>query len=86
MENRARAALAAALKIAPETLTLVSRDDQEWPNSGLGCPSPDQAYMQVIIAGQRIVFTDGATAYAVHTDARGARMIWCDGGKAVSLK
>ena len=82
---KAQAALAAALKVAPETLTLVRVEEQEWNDSSLGCPSADQAYMQVITPGQRIIFTDGSATYAVHTDSRGNRMLWCNAGKPVLL-
>ncbi|MBC8075211.1 MAG: hypothetical protein H7Y32_03970 [Chloroflexales bacterium] len=83
---RAQTALATALGVAPQTLSLVQVEDQEWSDSGLGCPNPDEAYMQVIIAGQRIVFSDGSNTYAVHTDGRGNRMLWCNGGKPMALK
>lgn len=83
---RAQTALATALGVAPQTLSLVQVEDQEWSDSGLGCPNPNEAYMQVIIAGQRIVFSDGSTTYAVHTDGRGNRMLWCNNGRAVTLK
>jgi hypothetical protein len=83
---KAQAALAAALKVAPETLSLVRAEDQEWSDSSLGCPSSDQAYMQVITPGQLITFTDGSATYAVHTDSRGSRMLWCNAGKPVPLQ
>lgn len=83
---RAQMALAARLGVAPQALSLVQVEDVEWSDSGLGCPNPDEAYMQVIIAGQRIVFSYDVKTYAVHTDGRGGRMIWCNGGKAVALK
>src|SRR5687768_14375034 len=45
---RAQAALAAALNVSPDALTLVRVEEQEWSDSSLGCSSPNEAYMQVI--------------------------------------
>jgi hypothetical protein len=75
--ERARAALAAHRGIEPGQLVLQSGSEQEWADSALGCPAPDQVYMQVITPGYRVTFTSDEQTYAVHTDQTGDRLVWC---------
>lgn len=85
LEDQARAALATHLKVAENTLTLVSSETVDWPNGALGCPAADQAYAQVIVPGYRMVFSDGSKTYAVHTSENGRPMIFCDTSGPQSL-
>ncbi|HRU93634.1 MAG TPA: hypothetical protein P5195_00175 [Anaerolineae bacterium] len=46
--DRVRELLAERLRVAPETLTLISAAEVEWPDTSLGCPQPGMMYAQVI--------------------------------------
>lgn len=69
-------ALASVLKIAPEKIHLVSAEPVDWPNSSLGCPKPDMAYLPVIIPGFRVRLAFGDRQYELHTGS--GRAILCD--------
>jgi hypothetical protein len=85
LEAKAADALIKQLNLTPDSLKLVSKTQEQWPNSGLGCPVPDQMYTQVIIAGYKIVFSDGTRTYEVHTDQSGERALLCENGKPTDL-
>jgi hypothetical protein len=76
-----RAALARNLGVEPGQLALVTAVEREWSDSSLGCPAPDQAYMQVIVPGMLLVFSDGAQEYAVHTGRNAQQMVLCRDGR-----
>jgi hypothetical protein len=82
----AREALGRQLNLPPDTLQLRSVDAQVWPDSALGCPDPQSAYMQVLSPGFLLVFSDGSRDYAIHTRESGSPLIWCDGGLPKSLE
>lgn len=69
-------AVAAASGMAIEELEIVSREAVNWSDSSLGCPQPDQFYLQVIIPGFRFTIRAGSTTYEVHTD-QGTRAVIC---------
>ncbi|HEU4324720.1 MAG TPA: hypothetical protein VFS21_16365 [Roseiflexaceae bacterium] len=81
----ARDDLAAHLGVPPEQLTLESAGAQEWPNSALGCPAADTAYMEVITPGFKMVFTNGTSDYAVHTAQSKEAMVLCTNDQPVNL-
>ncbi len=66
-------------------LTLTAKDEQEWPNPGLGCPKEGVMYTQVITPGFKLTYTDGAKTYEVHTDQSGARAVLCENNQPVEL-
>ncbi len=74
--------LARRALVKPETITVVSATEQQWPNGGLGCPEPGQMYTQVIIPGYRVLLKAGNETYAYHSDARG-HFIVCTGGRSL---
>ena len=49
-----------------------------WPDSGLGCPRPGQAYAQATVPGYRITVAAVDGEYVYHTDAR-TRFVFCAG-------
>ncbi len=70
--------LAADLGLSAEALTPVSIEPQEWPDTSLGCPQPDQMYAQVIVPGWRMTFRDAeGKVYEVHTDQSGKQYVVC---------
>ncbi|MCB9651831.1 MAG: hypothetical protein H6730_35320 [Deltaproteobacteria bacterium] len=46
----------------------------DWPDSSLGCPQPDRAYMQVITPGHKITLRVGKQLYFVH-EANGRALV-----------
>ncbi|MEX1194284.1 MAG: hypothetical protein WD904_00570 [Dehalococcoidia bacterium] len=52
-------------------ITVVSVEYTEWPDSSLGNPEPDMAYLQVITPGFKIVLAAGGQQYEYHTDLAG---------------
>lgn len=73
----ARAALAQELNIQPRDVTLVQAVPQEWNDSSLGCPKPDQSYLQVITAGYIVTVQAQGKNYEYHTDL-GKRAVRCE--------
>jgi hypothetical protein len=68
-------ALSRVLKVAPESIQLVSIEPVDWPNSSLGCPKPDMAYLPAIVPGFRVRLSVGDRQHEVHTGA--GRAIVC---------
>jgi hypothetical protein len=73
----AQAALARELGIQPSEVTFVEGGPVEWNDSSLGCPKPDQAYLQVITPGYQFTLQAQAQRYEYHTDL-GKRAVRCD--------
>ncbi len=72
----ARAALAGELGIQPGEVSFVQGSPTEYSDSSLGCPKPDQAYLQVITPGYLIVLQAQGRTYEYHTDL-GKRAVRC---------
>ena len=73
----AQAALASELGIQPSEVMFVEGGSVEWNDSSLGCPKPDQAYLQVITPGYRFRLQAHGQSYEYHTDT-GRRAVRCD--------
>ncbi|MXX27541.1 MAG: hypothetical protein F4Z82_19095 [Caldilineaceae bacterium SB0668_bin_21] len=52
-----------------DEITLVSTEEVEWGDTGLGCPHPDEMYAQMITPGYFIVLQSGGNTYDYHTGA-----------------
>jgi len=77
--DRVRESLAEKLRVAPETLTLISAAEVEWPDTSLGCPQPGMMYAQVITPGYQYRFTDqSGREYDVHTGRNPANFVVCE--------
>lgn len=74
----ARELLAAELGCADDALTIVRVEEVDWSDSSLGCPEPGMMYMQVIIPGYKLTFSDSTRSYEVHTGRQGTPAVWCD--------
>lgn len=59
------------------TPTVVSSEEVEWPDGGMGCGRPGEMYTMMIIPGYRVVFGVGARRYAYHASRAGA-FKYCD--------
>ena len=53
----------------PDKITLVTAEEVEWGDAGLGCPHPDEMYAQIITPGYFIVLESGGNTYDYHTGA-----------------
>lgn len=85
--NRAQAALANHLSVMSDTLTLMTAEVREWPDSSLGCPAEGQAYLTVITPGYLLSFSDvGGQSYPIHTTRDGDPLILCQEGQPVQLE
>lgn len=74
--------LARRALVKPETITVVSATQVEWPDGALGCPKPGQMYTQMIVPGFRVVLEAGGEKYAYHSDQSG-KFIVCANGLAL---
>lgn len=74
--------LARRALVKPETITVVSATEQQWPDGALGCPKPGQMYMQMIVPGYRVVLQAGGEKYAYHSD-RSGNFVVCANGLAL---
>lgn len=75
--------LARRALVKPETITVVSATEQQWPDGSLGCPKPGQMYTQMIVPGYRVVLQAGGEKYAYHSDQRG-NFVVCGSGLALA--
>jgi hypothetical protein len=73
----AQAALASELGVAGGAVSFVQAEAVEWNDSSLGCPKPDQVYMQVITPGYKITLQAQGRSYEYHTDS-GKRAVRCE--------
>ncbi len=84
-EEQERAAAAAQQLVAErkgmslESLTVVSVEAVQWPNSCLGCAAPNEMCLMVITPGYRVLLQAGDVRYEVHTDCTGRVAILCEG-------
>ncbi|MBN1955473.1 MAG: hypothetical protein JW900_10540 [Anaerolineae bacterium] len=69
--------LADSLGIGADEITLLSSASSEWPDTSLGCPEPDQSYLQVITPGYKFTFEAGGEQYEIHTDEVGELIVLC---------
>lgn len=75
VEDLAREALAVQLGIAKETITLVSIEAVDWPDSCLGITFSDMACATVITPGYRIILEANGQTYEYHTNKDGSQML-----------
>ena len=68
-------AAAAHLGISRDELSVDRVDDQQWPDSSLGCPQPGQLYSQIVTPGFLIVVSAGNKQLEYHTDGRAHVML-----------
>lgn len=64
--EQARADLAQRLDVEESSIEIVTAELVVWPDSSLGCPQPDMAYLQVLSDGYRILLTHDDAIYAYH--------------------
>jgi hypothetical protein len=74
MTQRARQMLAAVVRVPAEQIRVVGFEPQVWPDTGLGCPSPEQS-VPGRVSGFRIMLEHGGREYTFNTDLH--RVIAC---------
>jgi hypothetical protein len=82
MVQLAGEALAERLGIDIGEVTLVEAVSMEWPDAGLGCPSPDFMYAAVITPGYQITLEAQGQSYTYHTDTVENAVLCVDGQPA----
>ncbi len=60
--------LATTLNVPESSIAFLNITPQQWPDTSLGCPQPDQTYEQVITPGYLITFKVDEATYEVHSD------------------
>ena len=70
---RAKEDLVQSTSAAADEITVVSTEEVEWGDTGLGCPHPDEMYAQMITPGYFIVLKSGGSTFDFHsgTDPEG---------------
>jgi hypothetical protein len=63
--------LATRLSVDAESISVISVEPIEWPNSALGCPAPGKVYTQGTVPGFRIRLEVEDQEYSYHTDRNG---------------
>ncbi len=74
--------LADRLGIDIGDITFVEATSKNWPDSGLGCPSPDAIYLTVITHGFQITLEAQDQTYTYHTDMNQNVVLCVDGRPA----
>lgn len=59
---------AEVLGVAQEEVELLEVLEEQWPDTGLGCPEPGNAYAQVITPGFRVMVRAAGETLEYHTD------------------
>jgi hypothetical protein len=72
---------AARSGVARDTLVIVRAEAVTWSDGSLGCPEPDQAYIQILIDGYWVVISAGQAVYDYRVDGSGYFKL-CQGGIA----
>jgi hypothetical protein len=68
--------LSQQLSVSPDAIVIEEALAVEWPDSSLGCPEPDMAYLTVITPGYWIVLKAEGKEFYYHADTRG-RLVFC---------
>lgn len=71
------ASAAAEFGVGPETVTVVSHEKTEWPDTALGCPKEGEVYAAVITPGYKVILSVSGQEHEYHTDEFD-RAIRCD--------
>jgi hypothetical protein len=85
VEAKVAQALSKKTGVDTSKLVLTTKDALDWPDSALGCPAPGMMYSQIVTSGFKLVYSDGAKTYEVHTDRSGNRAVLCQNKQPVEL-
>jgi hypothetical protein len=73
--ERAKAHLAATLKVQEKEIVLESAKETTWPDASLGCPEKDRMYAQVVTRGWTVRLAADGRTHEVRV--AGARAVIC---------
>jgi hypothetical protein len=73
-------ALAAELQVSKESILVDTVRAVDWPDSAIGCPEPDRAYLQVVTPGHKVSLRHEGRIYVVHE--AGGKAFVCQKTKA----
>jgi hypothetical protein len=73
-------ALAARLGIEQSDVVYVDAIQVDWDDTSLGCPQPDEDYLQVRTPGYLVRLAVGSDVFEVHTDLVGTAVVCGDAG------
>jgi hypothetical protein len=76
----ASGALAGRLGIEQSSVVYVDAIQVDWDDTSLGCPQPDEDYLQVKTPGFLVRLAVGSDIYEVHTDLVGTAVVCGDAG------
>ena len=85
VEAKVAQALSKKTGVDTSKLVLTAKDALDWPDSALGCPAPGMMYSQIVTPGFKLIYSDGAKTYEVHTDRSGNRAVLCQNKQPVEL-
>ena len=85
VEAKVAQALSKKTGVDTSKLVLTTKDALDWPDSALGCPAPGMMYSQIVTSGFKLIYSDGAKTYEVHTDRSGNRAVLCQNKQPVEL-
>ena len=63
--------------VAPSNVSIVRMEAKEWPDAGLGCGQPGQAYAQRIIQGWLVEVKVTNKTLEYHTDQTANMIVLC---------
>ncbi len=66
--------------IEAKQLTVDQVEPVQWPDSCMGCARPDQACMELVMPGYRVLVRSGDMVIEVHSDATGRLVQVCEEG------
>jgi hypothetical protein len=70
-------ALASQLGVDASTVSVVSVEAKDWPDTSLGCPEPGMMYGQMMTPGYAVILEAQGKTYRYHTDASGQQAVTC---------
>ena len=76
--------LAQRLNLDISEIITINTEEREWPDSSLGCPSPDLIYLAVITPGYQIILEASGVSYDYHTDTQGNYILCGDDGSPIT--
>ncbi|MGC9356846.1 MAG: hypothetical protein ACP5GX_03225 [Anaerolineae bacterium] len=79
IERAAKALVEDQMGVPVGRQEVVSVETVQWPDSCLGCASPETICLKVITPGYRIVLRAGDAHFEVHADRAGRSLVLCEG-------
>ncbi len=75
--------LARRLNTDDSDIQTLSVEKVDWPNSALGCPTPDSNYLMTVTPGYKITLETAGKQYTYHTDMQGNAILCGRNGQPI---